>query len=93
MFVDNSPAGAAYIVTNDKGDKVKRSAVACVLCVCVVCNTLALCVSRWLFKSFSRAQVYIPHPVHEFRVWDSAAGCVVCLCCCDVSLCCMSVLS
>jgi len=44
MFVDDSPAGAAYIIINDKGEKV-----------------------------------HVPHPVHEFRVWNSASAGYACV--------------
>jgi hypothetical protein len=57
MFPDNSPSGAAYVVTNDKGDKVPF-------------QFPDLCSPSFLIHS----QVFIPHPVHDFRVWDSAAG-------------------
>ena len=63
MFVDNSPAGAAYIVTNDKGDKVKRSAVACVLCVCVLYAIHSPCVCHDGFSNpfhVRRSTVLIP---------------------------------
>ncbi len=63
MFPDNSPAGAAYIVTNDKGEKVR------------VLSSSFFC---WeVQRSLMDFQVFIPHPVHEFRVWDSTTGPVI----------------